>query len=191
MEFHLKVSIFRISHFDSSWFLDKFFYLICLQILFICNVACLASAKLIKFIFCKGIQLNNFAIVFKTLWFPNVTCLPRYSIWKFLADSCVTRPPKSSWYTWGWIIFVKSILRKLITKKWINMRVKFYLERRRGEITTVVDWLLFSPFDICICHDKYQNYKYKKISREICYCDRCQNPGRESWSSPSRKWNWE
>ena len=44
------------------------------------------------------------------------------------------------------------------------MRVKFYLERRRGEITTVVDWLLFSPFDICICHDKYQNYKYKKKS---------------------------
>ena len=28
------------------------------------------------------------------------TCLPRCSIWKFLADSCVTLPPKSSWYTW-------------------------------------------------------------------------------------------
>lgn len=29
---------------------------------------------------------------------PNcITCLPSSSIWKFLADSCVTRPPKSSW----------------------------------------------------------------------------------------------
>lgn len=29
-----------------------------------------------------------------------LTCLPECSIWKFLADSWVTRPPKSSWYTW-------------------------------------------------------------------------------------------
>lgn len=27
----------------------------------------------------------------------HVTCLPSSSIWKFFADSCVTRPPKSSW----------------------------------------------------------------------------------------------
>ena len=31
---------------------------------------------------------------------PPLTWSPQYWIWKFLADSCVTRPPKSSWYTW-------------------------------------------------------------------------------------------
>ena len=39
------------------------------------------------------------------------TVLSLYSIWKFLADSCVTLPPKSSWYTWLAAFHIGLLLR--------------------------------------------------------------------------------
>lgn len=43
---------------------------------------------------------SPFCSSFLTFLSLCLTCLPLNSIWKFFADSCVTRPPKSSWYTW-------------------------------------------------------------------------------------------
>lgn len=39
-----------------------------------------------------------------------ITCFPRNSIWKFFADSCVTRPPKSNWYTWLFSFHIGALL---------------------------------------------------------------------------------
>lgn len=44
----------------------------------------------------KGARKSRVYAPFSIL--PNcITCLSANSIWKFFADSCVTRPPKSSW----------------------------------------------------------------------------------------------
>lgn len=49
-----------------------------------------------------------------------LTCLPLNSIWKFLALSWVTLPPKSSWYTWldsfhmGALLCITSCASRLI-----------------------------------------------------------------------------
>lgn len=61
------------------------------------------SSKLHHLQFCDILCMQYLIRLFKSqrnAFSRDLTCLPLNSIWKFLALSWVTLPPKSSWYTW-------------------------------------------------------------------------------------------
>lgn len=83
------------------------------------------NIMLILFIICSayllwGLYFMYFAIfmpvplLLKLVWRMLLkllgTCFPLKSTWKFLADSWVTRPPKSSWYTWLFSFHIGALL---------------------------------------------------------------------------------
>lgn len=48
------------------------------------------------------------------------TWVSLYSIWKFLADSRVTLPPKSNWYTWLVSFHMGDLFRKTSLRRFLT-----------------------------------------------------------------------